>query len=152
MTYHAGDLLLVEGDGGVQDRLIALGTRSRYVHCALIADAAGGILEAVNGGIRAANASRYARTRLVDVGLADEERADMLTWAQTQVGDAYSYLEIASITLARITGGHLYLNSGRAFTCSAFCARALEQGGVLLPEACELISPGDLDRLYPEAA
>jgi uncharacterized protein YycO len=146
----SGDLLLVKGGTSVEDRIIMFGTRSAWSHVAVIMNAAGLFAEATHSGIAFAHAEKYARheTHWIDVGLTDEQRAAACRFASSCIGQRYSRLEILAITLAWATHGNIFIGSDKRETCSSFAARVLEHGGLDMPKAPALMSPGDLSAMF----
>jgi uncharacterized protein YycO len=148
--YLAGDFLLVHGRDFV-DRLISLGTRSKWTHAALVVDEQGTLVEATSGGVHYAAISKYERydRLLVRLPLSDEDRAEVHDFAVTMAEqhERYGFLTIAAIVLKLITRLRLVLKLDGTFICSEFVARALGQGGVIWERDPALMAPCDLARI-----
>jgi hypothetical protein len=145
------DLLLVAGGTDWESRVIKFGTRSAWSHVAVIMDTTGQLLaEATHSGIAFAHAQKYDHheTHWIDTGLTDEQRVAACRFASSCVGQRYSRLEILAITLAWATHGNIFIGSDKRETCSSFAARCLEHGGLDLPKAPALMSPGDLSAMF----
>jgi uncharacterized protein YycO len=147
---QAGDFMLVHGTDFI-DRLISLGTRSKWTHAALVIDEQGTIVEATSGGVHYANISKYAGYDhlLVRVPLSDEDRTEVHDFAvaMAEQHEKYGFLTIAAIVLKLITRLRLVLKVDGTFICSEFVARALGQGGVIWERDPALMAPVDLARI-----
>ena len=160
MTYTPGDILLVDDYTGQTDwlgGLIRAGERARgdgnsiWTHSALIINAAGDIVEALQQGVVTSPISKYAhvQTKVLSLGVPadDPRRAYAVRYALACDGDGYGVLDFISLAVSLLFGNRWSTHIDREPICSEVCARATESvtdhGYPYVPER---MMPSDLDR------
>ena len=157
-----GDFLLTRGEAWtsllirVGERLRYRGTARKYAyrnHAALLADAQGGIFEALGSGVQEGNISKYQEGvyHLVRLdGVSEEDRAHEVEFAKYCLGkhQRYGYLTIVSIALSLLFGGRLGFGIDGEEICSGLVARALERTGEIFDLEPWHMMPADLAAAY----
>ncbi len=134
------------------DKLITGFTASPFYHAALYAGD-NTVVEANTPGVLRREL-RGRKEPFVVVPAPKGKGKLALTWAKTQIGDAYDDLDIAVIILDRLCRLlHFHYTPQGKFTCGEFIAVAFDKAGVRLFPEQELseIVPGDFARLMPSA-
>lgn len=155
-----GDFVLTHRNGPIP-RLIRLAERARFrgpdrvyahwSHAALVVSADGMIVEAEASGVQRSPISRYLASerhlvRLEGVGV--EQRAAAARYAESQVGNAFGFLELAASGISLLTGQTLRLQRASHMMCSVLVARSLERAGQHFERPIEDILPADLAKQY----
>lgn len=127
------DVLLVHSTD-FQSRLIQIGTRSFWGHCALAVSAVT-MVEATGSGVVASPITKYdgrppGHTRWIDTGLPDAGRDAAAKYALARVGRKYNKAEIASIALGILAGWKFTFGISGEDICSGLAGEALERAGV----------------------
>lgn len=152
MSYQPqiGDYFVVRTNGFF-GWLIRLGTSSPWNHAGVyIGD--GKIIEANPKGVQISPANKYplmAWNR--HEGLTPKQRAGIAIYAESLVGDPYSFLGVARLAL-RILGFKLfadtklmrYLSNKREYFCSELVAEAYDKNGVEMYETPANVTPAFL--------
>ncbi len=158
-----GDFMLTHGVEWT-DRLIRFGQRLRFRgadapyahwnHCAIFADAEGGIIEALAQGVAQRNIALYHGTEytVVSIQASLEDRQQAVTFAEKCVGEAYGWLTIVSIAWTLLTGGRFSFAIDGQQICSGLVARAEERTWAIFDRDPAHIMPADLARYYQVAA
>jgi hypothetical protein len=110
-----GDFILTHG-GEFFSRVIQFGQGLRFSgkdrpytywnHSALIVSADGGLIEALGPGVRRNTLAAYHSTQytVVHIDASDEDRKEMVAFAEYWIGGQYDWATIVSITLSLLTG------------------------------------------------
>jgi len=119
--------------GGFYNRLIRIGTRSKYNHAFLVVDTNGGIIEADPGGARRNNITEYSGDPIIysnDI-LTPQQVAQAVAKAETLIGTPYGWTDIARLSLRSLGIQWNWLTQAadneRAMICSqlvAICGNA----------------------------
>lgn len=149
-----GDVALYTGTD-IYSKGIQLATRSKWSHAGLVVgvDRHGPIIvEATQRGLLMTPLTLATPGwSFRDSGQTDAERAETVKWALRKYakGCPYNFLDIFFIAVHLLCKRWSLVveGTGRYF-CSEAVAIALAHGGADI-DAPELISPADLDRLYP---
>ena len=158
MIYTPGDILLVNdysGQGDLIGSLILDGSQARYgvrrwTHSALIVSDAGGLVEALEGGVERTNVTKYDKvpTKIISppVPADDPRRAYAVRYALAQVGESYGVLGFVSLAVDLATGLNTSLHVDRTPICSELVSRATESMTLAgYPYSSERMLPVDLD-------
>src|SRR5205085_771626 len=133
-----GDFILTHG-GEFFSRVIQFGQGLRFTgkdapytywnHSALIVSADGAIIEALGPGVRRNTLAAYHGTQytVVHIDASDEDRKEMVAFAEHFVGGRYDWATIVSITLSLLTGAKFSFGFAGQQICSGLVARALER-------------------------
>ncbi len=155
---RAGDFLLTHAYAWTS-RLIRFGEGLRYrgtnrqfaywSHAVAVVSADGGIVEALGSGVTAGHISKYTGTDYlyVRIDASLEDRAEMATFANAQVGQQYGFATIASISLSLLTTGRLRFQLAGTEICSGLVARMLERGTYIWDVPASIM-PADLARFF----
>jgi uncharacterized protein YycO len=140
-----GDLLMVRGGNGLQDRIIRFGTHSVWTHVAVFVGEKL-IVEALSDGVSIGRSDRYdpKKSLIINTNLSDDHRKAIRDFALSRVGERYGSGQIAAITLAWLTHGKIFFGVDNTETCSSLVARCLEHAGLILAKSPELYSPADV--------
>jgi len=155
--YEPGDFILTHRNRPI-GALISLGQKRQFrgpdsvyahwSHCALVADADGGIVEAEALGVVKSHISKYRATEYHLVRLGAEFDAEgrnrAVDYANAQVGVAFGYLALAGVSIYLLTGLPLRLMRRNHQICSELVVRALKAGGLLKDADPALTLPADL--------
>lgn len=157
--FHSGDFILTYHDGIYSD-LINVGQRLRfrgkdskyakYTHAALIINQEGDLIEALAEGIVKSNISKYSPIEYIHVAIqaSDEDRTEMLRFANSCLGEKYGWMTIASIAFSLLSGLKLSFGFDGQEICSGLVARALERTTAIFPRDASHIMPADLAKYY----
>jgi uncharacterized protein YycO len=159
--YESGDFILTHRNRPI-GALISLGQKRRFrgpdsiyahwSHCALLVDGDGGIVEAEALGVVKSHVSKYRATEyhLVRLGAEfdAEGRQRAVEYANAQVGVAFGYLALASVSIYLLTGLPLRLMRRNHQICSELVVRALQAGGLLKDADPALTLPADLAKRF----
>ncbi len=159
VQLRAGDFILTHGRAWTS-RLIRFGQRvrihgddrkyTRWNHAALIVDESGDLVEALGAGVTRRNIDAYeaAEYQLVRVTASDEDREQVVAFAQWAVGQPYAWLTIVSIALSLLTGAKFTFAYEGQHICSGLVARALERTGAIFNRTPSHIMPADLAKYF----
>ncbi len=143
-------------------RLISLAERRRFhgadepyahwSHAALVVDERGALVEAESRGVTLSPASKYHDDEYHLVRLGPEfgpaGRTEAAAYAESQVGQAFGYLELVGAALHLLFGWPLRWMRGDHQICSGLVTRALQRGG-LVPELDPALTlPADLAKRF----
>ena len=129
-----GDFILTHG-GEFFSRVIQFGQGLRFIgkdhpytywnHSALIVSADGALIEALGPGVRRNTLADYKGTQytVVHIEASDEDRKEMVAFAEHWVGGQYDWATIVSITLSLLTGAKLSFGFAGQQICSGLVAR-----------------------------
>ncbi|HKC90343.1 MAG TPA: hypothetical protein VKE23_03340, partial [Candidatus Limnocylindria bacterium] len=110
-----GDFILTHG-GEFFSRVIQFGQGLRFTgkdrpytywnHSALIVSADGALIEALGPGVQRTTLAAYKGTQytVVHIDASDEDRKEMVAFAEHWIGGPYDWATIVSITLSLLTG------------------------------------------------
>lgn len=119
-------------------------------HAALLVDSDLGLVEALGGGVEAGNLKKYYGTdyQLVRIDADDQDRQEVVAFAQSCVGAKYGYLTIVSLFFTCLTGGKFSFGIDGEHICSGLVARAEERTRAIFNRDPEHIMPADLAKYY----
>lgn len=121
---------------------------SEWSHVALVLSSNGALVEAHSSGIKLANISEYeaAGTKYlhVPVPMDDRDRARVVSFGRSQIGDHYAFLTFSSLIFNLFSPGRWGIVLDNSLICSAFAARCLERANYTFPHTPELMVPADL--------
>jgi hypothetical protein len=158
-----GDFILTHG-GEFWSRVIHFGQGLRFTgkdrvytywnHTALIVSAEGALIEALGPGVRRSRLADYEGTQytIVHIDASDEDRAEMVAFAEHWVGADYGWATIVSITLSLLTGAKLSFGFAGQLICSGLVARALERTRVIFEQEPSHVMPAELAKMFAVAA
>jgi uncharacterized protein YycO len=154
-----GDFILTHG-AEFFSRVIHIGQGLRYRdadrpytfwnHSALITSDAGDLVEALGPGVSRNTLAAYHDTQytVVHVEASDEDRRQMVAFAEHYVGGRYDWVTIASITVSLLTGLKLSFGFPGQLICSGLVARALERTSLIFDEEPSHVMPADLAKKF----
>ena len=154
-----GDFILTHG-GEFFSRVIQFGQGLRFMgkdqpytywnHTALIVSADGALIEALGPGIRRNTLAGYKGTQytVVHIEASDEDRKEMVAFAEHWVGGQYDWATIVSITLSLLTGAKLSFGFAGQLICSGLVARALERTTAIFDEEPSHVMPAELAKMF----
>ena len=154
-----GDFILTHG-GEIFSRLIQIGQGLRYLgpdqpftywnHTALVVTAEGALVEALGAGVRKTTLASYVETQytVVHINASDEDRAEMVAFAEHWVGAAYDWAKIVSIGISLLTGAKFSFGFAGQLICSGLVARALERTNTIFEEEPSHVMPAGLAKLF----
>ncbi|HEV8536262.1 MAG TPA: hypothetical protein VGR87_11185 [Candidatus Limnocylindria bacterium] len=154
-----GDFILTHG-GEFFSRVIQIGQGLRFMgrdrpftywnHSALIVSADGGLVEALGPGVSRNTLASYVSTQytIVHVDASDEDRRQMVAFAEHWVGGQYDWARIVSITISLLTGAKLSFGFAGQHICSGLVARALERGNAIFEQDPSHVLPADLAKMF----
>jgi uncharacterized protein YycO len=154
-----GDFILTHGAEffsrviQVGQGLTFMGADRRYTywnHSALIVSADGGLIEALGPGVRRNTLAAYDRTQytIVHVEASEEDRAQMVAFAEHWVGARYDWARVVSITISLLTGATLSFGFAGQHICSGLVARALERANLIFSQEPSHVMPADLAKMF----
>lgn len=156
---RAADFILTHGRAWTS-RIIRFGQRlrihgndrkyTRWNHAALIVDESGNLVEALGAGVIRRNIAAYAGTeyQLVRISASDEDREQVVAFAEWAMGQPYAWLTIVSIALSLLTGAKFTFAYEGQHICSGLVARALERAGAIFNRTPSHIMPADLAKYF----
>lgn len=165
-TIDPGDILLTRANTTLSwfirfGQALKFGKQRQYAHwshAALIVSPNGDLIEAHSKGIRHANIKEYQHKGTeyvhVPVQMDEHDRAQVLAFAESQVGKWYAFATFASLILNLLTPRRIFFGIDNTEICSTFVARALERAGYVFPHSPAAIVPADLAlyfRVDPQA-
>jgi hypothetical protein len=154
-----GDFVLTHGDAWTS-RMIRFGQALRihgddrkytfWNHAALIVGPDGSIVEALGAGVKAGTLSKYFGTtyHIVKIEATAADRAQVVRYAESQVGIPYGFLTIVSIAFGLMTGAKFTFDFEGQHICSGLVARSLERTDAIFNRSPEHIMPADLAKYY----
>ena len=159
--FEPGDFILTHRNRPI-GALISLGQKRRFrgpdavyahwSHCAVLVGGDGGIVEAEALGVVTSQVAKYRATEYHLVRLGPEfdaaGRRRAVEYANAQIGVAFGYLALASVSIYLLTGLPLRLMRRNHQICSELVARALQAGGLLKDVDPALTLPADLAKRF----
>lgn len=152
MTYIPGSIALFHSKGFL-GKLIRFGERIRgkkgtyWNHAGVIIDEAGNTVEALGHGVMNDELGTRDFTILNPADMSDLQRAKVVTFAKSCLGDHYGYLTIVSIGVDLVIRSRFSFRNGKSLICSELAARALEHGSWICPKLdTSHVMPSDLDK------
>ena len=154
-----GDFILTHG-GEFFSRVIQFGQGLRFMgkdrpytywnHSALIVSADGALIEALGPGVQRNTLASYKGTQytVVHIDASDEDRKEMVAFAEHYVGGQYDWATIVSITLSLLTGARLSFGFTGQQICSGLVARALERTTAIFDEEPSHVMPAELAKMF----
>ena len=154
-----GDFILTHG-GEFWSRVIHFGQGLRFVgkdqpytywnHTALIVSADGGLVEALGAGVHRTTLDAYRATQytVVHVEASQEDRREMVAFAEHWIGARYDWATIVSIGLSLLTGAKLSFGFAGQLICSGLVARALERTTAIFDEEPSHVMPAGLAKMF----
>lgn len=140
-------------------RLIRLAQRRHYPpelahwsHCALIVEPDGTLVEGETRGVLRSPLSKYTPRQYSVVRLSrqmgPEGSARAAAYAQAQVGKAFGFLVMFSLSVWLLTGRRLEFQREDHQICSGLVAHALQEGGLDIGTDPTFTLPADLARRF----
>src|SRR5438445_758150 len=122
-------------------------------HTALIVSAEGAIVEALGPGVRRNTLGDYDQTQytVVHIEASDEDRAEMVAFAEHWIGARYDWATIVSIAISLVTGAKLSFGFAGQLICSGLVARALERTAAIFEEEPSHVMPAGLAKMFAVA-
>lgn len=156
---HPGDFILSHGAEffsrviQIGQGLTFMGEDRKYTywnHSALIVSDDGGLVEALGPGVRRNNLAAYDDTQytIVHIEASDEDRGQIVAFAEHWVGARYDWARIVSITLSLLTGLTLTFGFAGQHICSGLVARALERANRIFDQDPSHVLPADLAKMF----
>jgi len=154
-----GDFILTHG-GEFWSRVIHFGQGLRFMgkdrrftywnHTALIVSPDGALIEALGPGIQRNTLAAYQGTQytIVHIDASDEDRKEMVAFAEHYVGGQYDWATIVSITLSLVTGAKVSFGFAGQLICSGLVARALERTSAIFDEEPSHVMPAELAKMF----
>lgn len=152
-----GDAIFTHGNTW-QSKLIQIGQSLRvdkqycyWNHMAIITDDQGSLVEALNSGVCKTNLSNYQPKEYCVLRLQDAtdfDRAQMVRWAEKQVGKRYGWITILSLGLSLLTGLKFNFGIDGQMICSGLVAQALFKGNDDFDRALDHMTPADMAKYY----
>jgi uncharacterized protein YycO len=154
-----GDFILTHG-AEIFSRLIQIGQGLRYMgadskytywnHTALVVSDEGAIVEALGAGVRKGTLADYDETQytVVHIDASDEDRAQMVAFAERWIGARYDWLRILSIGFSLLTGATISVGFAGQLICSGLVARALERTSAIFKDEPSHIMPAELAKMF----
>jgi len=154
-----GDFILTHG-GEFFSRVIQFGQGLRFMgkdqaytywnHSALIVSSDGALIEALGPGVQRNTLAAYHGTQytVVHIEASDEDRREMVAFAEHWVGGRYDWLRIVSITLSLLTGAKLSFGFAGQQICSGLVARALERTTAIFDQEPSHVMPAELAKMF----
>ena len=153
-----GDMVLTHRSG-IIPRLIRLAEGRHYgpdlahwSHCALIVEPDGTLVEAETRGVLRSPLSKYKPAQYSVVRLSGrmspEGSARAAAYAQAQVGKAFGFLVMFSLTVWLLTGKRLQFQREDHQICSGLVAHALQEGGLDVGGDPTFTLPADLAKRF----
>jgi uncharacterized protein YycO len=125
---------------------------AHWSHSALIVEKDGTLVEAEISGVRRNPISRYRADEYHVVRLGDafppDGRAPAVTFANSQVGQGFGFLDMFGASLYLLFGWPLRLVRSGHEICSGLVVRALQAGGVVPDLDPVLTLPADLAKRF----
>jgi uncharacterized protein YycO len=126
-------------------------TFAYWNHAALVVSP-GAVVEALGNGVVRTPLAKYRGVNVAHVdpvGWSAEDRLESIHYAESQLGEKYGFLTIASIGLHAITGGRFQFGVDESTICSGLVARCLERGPTIFEHHQPAnITPADLARHF----
>ena len=159
--FDPGDFVLAHRHHALSG-LISLAERRRFngadaafahwSHAAVVVAGDGSLVEAETTGVVKSPISRYQddEYHLIRLGseLTPAHRSKVVEYAQSQVGQAFGYLDLAGAALHLLFGWPLRWMRKNHQICSGLVTRALQQGGLVEDLDPALTLPADLAKAF----
>ena len=154
-----GDFILTHG-AEFWSRVIQFGQGLRFSgkdsgytywnHSALIVSADGALIEALGPGVRRSSLKAYVDTQytVVHIDASDEDRREVVAFAEHWIGASYDWATIVSITLSLLTGAKFSFGFAGQLICSGLVARALERTTLVFDEEPSHVMPAELAKMF----
>jgi len=154
-----GDFILTHG-GEFFSRVIQFGQGLRFSgkdrpytywnHSALIVSGDGALIEALGPGVQRNTLKAYHGTQytVVHIDASDEDRREMVAFAEHYVGGRYDWATIISITLSLLTGAKFSFGFPGQLICSGLVARALERTAAIFDDEPSHVMPAELAKMF----
>ena len=112
--------------------------------------AQGALIEALGPGVRRNTLAAYHGTQytVVHIDASDEDRKEMVAFAEHWVGAPYDWLTIVSITLSLLTGAKFSFGFAGQLICSGLVARALERTSSIFDAEPSHVMPAELAKMF----
>jgi hypothetical protein len=125
---------------------------AHWSHAALVVGRDGELVEAESLGVTRSPISKYREEEyhLVRLGpqLGDEARRNAVAYAESQVGSAFGYLDLAGAALYLLFGWRLRWMRRNHEICSSLVVKALQRGGLLRGFDPATTLPADLAKAF----
>jgi hypothetical protein len=155
-----GDFILIHSEGWLSTLIYLLqalrfrGPEDRkyrhWSHVALVTSRRGRIIEVVNTGVGAQRLEKYRNTEYhyVHIDASQQERAEIVKFAESCVGQPYGRLAALALVVAALTSGRFIGGDNGQQNCAALVARALARAGVRFEREPPEMLPADLAKCY----
>jgi uncharacterized protein YycO len=156
MEIRPGDFILVKKDS-FYHRLVEFGQRLRFpriyavwTHAALVVDGWGSLIEAEGNGVISNTISEYTEKDYVYVRIkaTAEDRAEVVNYAKSCLGNKYGWGSIVCIGLCLLTGLKISVGFHKTMICSGLVAAALARTETIFPIDDRSITPAALAQWY----
>ncbi len=119
---------------------------SRWSHTGSIIDNKGTIIEALFGGVKIDNISKYKDLPyyIVHTKLSATNKVQAVNAAKSFLRDGYGWLADASIGLNYLTGLKIQITSKNTINCSGLVAMMLWAAGIIFNGTPQMFAPADL--------
>jgi len=125
---------------------------AHWSHAALVVGRDGALVEAESMGVTRSPIRKYREEEyhLVRLGpeLSDEARGKAVAYAESQVGAAFGYLDLAGATLHLLFGWRLDWMRRNHEICSSLVVKALQRAGLLRDFDPATTLPADLAKAF----
>ncbi|HHT9138756.1 MAG TPA: hypothetical protein ACFYEK_16120 [Candidatus Wunengus sp. YC60] len=160
-SFQPGDFILTHGDSWM-GKLIRFGQKLRFIgddrryawwsHAAIIINIDGDLVEALGTGVQRANLSKYKpreyRIVQIDNFANQDDRMQIVAFANWCLGEPYGVLTILSIALNLLTGSKFTFGIEGQQICSGLVARALERTALIFEFTPSHITPAYLAKKF----
>jgi hypothetical protein len=85
---------------------------------------------------------------VVHIEASDDDRKQMVAFAEHWVGGQYDWAKIVSITLSLLTGAKISFGFAGQQICSGLVARALERTNLIFDEEPSHVMPAELAKMF----
>ena len=110
----------------------------------------GAIIEALGPGVQRNTLAAYHGTQytVVHIEASDEDRKEMVAFAEHWIGGRYDWATIVSITLSLLTGAKFSFGFAGQQICSGLVARALERTTAIFDQEPSHVMPAELAKMF----
>jgi hypothetical protein len=123
---------------------------ARMNHVAIGSETPGEIIEALWSGICQEPIAKYvsAERWVLEMPISEEDRREVVEFAQSSLGHRYGWLTIVSIVVSLLTGARFSFGIDGQHICSGLVARSLERAGATFARTPSHMTPADLAKHY----
>jgi hypothetical protein len=111
------------------------------------------LIEAINAGVIESHISNYKDTEyylvhLEEILATEHDRAQAVKFAESCLGQKYSYVMVVSIFLSLLTGAKFSIGYDGQSICSGLVSRALERTNAIFDRTPSHMMPADLAKIF----